>query len=154
LLLTMRRVVEAVQVEGQSRGRRLERVEELVNEQFPQTEQRGDNDGILEPRERRLGRGPGSRRIVRHAVAYQLKNGIVAERVVIVLVFVASDEAIHRAAAPATVASGPDRKACRGARRPNCSVSPIRSSNSRTNKSHASLDTSFPETSTTTGFLE
>ena len=46
--------IEAVYVEGQSRRRRGEGIEELVDQQFPQAEQRGDVDGVLEPRERRL----------------------------------------------------------------------------------------------------
>jgi ABC-type cobalamin/Fe3+-siderophores transport system ATPase subunit len=92
-LPVMSGVVEAIQVERSSRRRRPERIEELVDQQFPQALQRRDLDGILEPRQHRLRGGRRERVVVRHAVADQLEYGIVTERVMVVLVLVTGDEA-------------------------------------------------------------
>lgn len=49
---------------------------------------------VLEPRERRLRRGQCLGVVARLAVADQRKDGVVAKRVVIVLVFVTGDDAV------------------------------------------------------------
>lgn len=86
LLLAVSRVVEAVEVKRQSPRLLVERVEELLDEQFPQSQQRLDADRILEPRQRRLRGQFGP--VLGQPIADQLKHGIMPQRVVIVLILV------------------------------------------------------------------
>jgi hypothetical protein len=92
LLGPVRRIVEAVQVERQPSRLLSEGLDKLIDQQLPQAEERLDADGVHEPRERRLRGQLGL--VVRQPITDQLKDRVVAERVVIVLVFVPGEDAI------------------------------------------------------------
>ena len=90
LLLAVRGVVEHVNVERDLGRRLVEGLHEAVDEPFFQPQQRAWCDSILEPRERRLA---GQVIVVGQPVGEQLEDGILSECIVIVLIFVAGDDA-------------------------------------------------------------
>lgn len=92
MLLAAGGIIEPVQIEHEPSRRRVERIQELLDEQFPQAEQGSDVDRVLEPGQRRLRSGPGV--VIGNAVADQLEHRIVPQRVVIVLVFIAGKDAV------------------------------------------------------------
>ena len=92
LLPAVRGVVEGIHVERDPRRWRGEGVQKLVAQRVPQSPEIGDRDGVLKPRQRRLA---GQVDVARQTIAHQLERRVTAERVVIVLVLVVGDDAIH-----------------------------------------------------------
>ena len=97
LLRPVGRVVHGVEVEGQRQGRLRERGDELVDEHVAQAEQGGDVDLVLEAGQGRL---TGQVGVVGRAVGDELEDGIGAQGVVVVLVFVAGEDAEDAACGP------------------------------------------------------
>ncbi len=131
-------------------GRLVERGDELVEQHVAQAEERAGVDGILEPRERGLA---GQIVVVDRAVAEQLEDRIAPQQVVVVLVGVVGQDAVHPHAdhfqeRVTDVADVPPVGEALG----QLPVSPNRSSSWRNGSSPASLETWAAEGSTTTGF--
>ncbi len=95
LLLAVGRVIDGVEVERQVARRRIEGGDELVEEDVAQPLEGRDGDGVLEAGQRWLAR---QLRVVRGAVGEELEDGVGAEGIVIVLVFVAREDAVHAGA--------------------------------------------------------
>ena len=88
LLLTVGGIVEGVDVEGQSRGRFLEGVDELIDEHLLQPSQRRDVDGVFESRMRGLTGEFGVERSCRD----EAEHGVVAKQIVVILIFVVGED--------------------------------------------------------------
>ena len=91
LLLPVRRVVEGVEVEGEVRRRRVEGLEEQIDQHVAQPPQVGDRDGVLEPREGGLAGEVG---VVGESVGEELEDGVRPQGVVVVLVLVIGEDAV------------------------------------------------------------
>jgi hypothetical protein len=91
-LLAVRRLVHRVAVAAEPARRRSERRDEVIDQRVTQAPERRNRDGVLEARERGLaGQVVG----VRTAPRDDLEHWIAAQRVVIVLVLVAGDDAVQ-----------------------------------------------------------
>jgi len=92
LLIAVGRIVEHIRIEGHLSRRLVKRLDEPREKPLLQPQQRPGGNGVLEPRQRRL-----ARQLVRvgQTVGQQFEDGVAAERIVIVLVFVAGDDAEH-----------------------------------------------------------
>jgi hypothetical protein len=86
------RIIHGVQVESQVPRRALEGGDELVEEDVAQPLQGRDRDGVLEAGRRGLA---GQTVVLGGAVGEELEDGVVAQGVVVVLVLVASEDAVH-----------------------------------------------------------
>ena len=91
LLLSMRGVVEGVDVEREVSGRRVEGLDEQIHQHVTQPPEVWDRDGVLEPRERRL---TGEVGIVGKSVGDELEDRIRSQRIVIVLILVIGEDAV------------------------------------------------------------
>ena len=69
----MRRVVEGIEVEREVVGRRVERLDEQIDQHVAQPPEVGDRDGVLEPRQRGLAGEVG---IVGESVGDELEDGV------------------------------------------------------------------------------
>ena len=83
LLIAVRGVVEGIEVERDVPRRFIERLDEQVGEDIPQTPQISDRDGVLKPRERRL---TGQVGIIGQAIRDHFEDGVRPQSVVVVLV--------------------------------------------------------------------
>jgi len=90
LLLAVTRIIRRVEIQGDPSRRFGERTNELVNKEVMQPPEGGNIDGILETRERRL---TGQVIVLWLSPSGDLENGVAPEGVVVVAVFVASQDA-------------------------------------------------------------
>src|SRR5262245_16686445 len=92
LLLPMRRIVHRIEIKSQPSGWSGERSNEVIDECITQPPERRDGNRVLEPRQSGLA---GQIVIVGTAPSDQFEHWIAAQRIVIVLVLVASHDAIQ-----------------------------------------------------------
>src|SRR5262249_17982266 len=95
LLVAVGRGIDGIQVRGRARRRGVEGGDELVEEDGPQALEGLDVDGVLEARQGGLA---GQVVAVGGAVGEQLEDGVGAQGVVVVLVFVVGEDAVDAAA--------------------------------------------------------
>ena len=88
--MAVTRIVRGVQLESDSAGRCIERTDEVVEKEVVKPPQRRDVNGVLEPREGGLA---GQVIVVGRSAADPLEDRVAAERVVIVAIFVAGQDA-------------------------------------------------------------
>lgn len=90
LLLAVTWIVRGVQLERDSAGRGIERTDEVVEKEVVKPPQGRDVDSVFEPREGGLA---GQVIVVGRSAADPLEDRVAAERVVIVAIFVAGQDA-------------------------------------------------------------
>ena len=89
LLRAVSGVIEHIDVQGHFTRRLVERVDKPLDEPIFQPQQGRRSNGVLEPRQGGLA---GEIVILRQAIGQQLKDGIRAQGIMIVLIFVASED--------------------------------------------------------------
>jgi hypothetical protein len=92
LLTAVRGVIHGIEVEEQVARRRGERGEELVDQGVAQAFQRGDVDGVLKARQGGLAGQVG---VGGQAAGNEFEDGFGAQGVVVVLIFVAGEDAVE-----------------------------------------------------------
>ena len=95
LLLSVGRIVEDVDVQGDLRGWFVEGIHEPPNEMLFQSQQVARSDSIFKSRQGGL---TGQIVVVGQPVRDHLENGVAAQEIMIVLVFITRDDTVHATA--------------------------------------------------------
>ncbi len=90
LLVAVTRIVRGVELERDSAGRGIERTDEVVEKEIVKPPQRRDVDGVLESGKSGLA---GQVIVVGRSAADPLEDRVASERIVIVAIFVAGQDA-------------------------------------------------------------